>query len=71
MEWKPRGRRQLVFSLGVITLHPLKTVHSLSASSHCGEGLIFPGLAKNPTPRDPAFVHQLQPWFQSDLYPCF
>ncbi|MEQ2257087.1 hypothetical protein ILYODFUR_030932, partial [Ilyodon furcidens] len=33
--------------------------------------LFSPGLAKNPTPRDPAFVHQLQPWFQSDLYLCF
>ncbi|MEQ2301239.1 hypothetical protein AMECASPLE_033825 [Ameca splendens] len=30
-----------------------------------------PGLAKNPTPRDPAFVRQLQSWFQSNLYPYF
>ncbi|MED6265979.1 hypothetical protein CHARACLAT_030930 [Characodon lateralis] len=49
----------------------LKTVHSLSASSHSGKGLIFPRSCQESTPRDPAFVHQLQPWFQSDLHPCF
>ncbi|MED6288783.1 hypothetical protein CHARACLAT_029883 [Characodon lateralis] len=33
--------------------------------------LFSPGLAKNPTPRDPEFFHQLLPWLKSDLYPCF